>query len=256
MKLGWRLFMHSVRQLFLNIGPALQIAWLPTLIVFAVIYWAVTTMPPGFPMNGSSIHWDQVPEGTAPRILLPLVAYLFAFVWVAVGWHRYVLLQENPEWYGFPPRISNMGAYALVSVGIGILLALLVILIGIGLSIIAPIIAGSDLIANILGFIIQVLVYALFMRMAVALPAKAIGENFTIGDGLAATVHVRPAIRVLAALLLLFSWTPTFLAGTFLAPIVQSLMYQLAAQWIITMLGISVLTTLYGHFEQRRELLA
>ena len=107
--IGWQIFVHALRMVFGNFKQVLQITIGPALIaVAAMIVMALMT-------RGSSEPVYYGAEGPPPDLggglVLPvLVAFLIVFaifLWVAVAWHRYVLLEEYPN--GLLPTLKPIG---------------------------------------------------------------------------------------------------------------------------------------------------
>lgn len=245
--------MHSVRQLLLNLGAAVQISWLPFGLVAAAAIWALSGT--SGVVFGETVPIEQVPPGFIPKMLLLAVVTLFCFIWVAVNWHRFVLLAEYPSWFGAPPRVDRMLSYLGTSVLIILMVIVLLIVLSIASVLLFPVLQ-IPLLGPLANVLLGAVLSAIIFRMSMPLPAVSIGEQMTFGEGFEVTRGSFLPIVVLAFLISMLSAIPQFLIETPLAPIVTSAAYMIASQWLIAMLGISVLTTLYGYFVERRELLA
>lgn len=257
MTLGWRLFIHSVRQLLLNIGPALRISLLPFLIFLAVYLSigqeamvAIALMqddPALLDKNFGSIFLSIFGLGLVAAI---------CFIWVAVAWHRYVLLEEEPGPFFARMQRGPMVAY----LGASVRLFLVVFLISIVISVVAGLLGGILFLFPMLAILVftvtSVVLYALILGLSMILPAAALQDPIPLALARRTAWANLGAILVLSLLLTLLNSIPQILAETPLGPIVASAAYQLPSQWLITMLGISVATTLYGHFIQGRDLVA
>ena len=102
---GLRLFWHSLWQLFGNLPAALMISALPAALMVGLLY-------------ALNLEFLLVPENlnrALARGLLPcgrLAVFVFAaqaaFCWIAVGWHRFVLMEE-PHGRGIPAQANVIG---------------------------------------------------------------------------------------------------------------------------------------------------
>ena len=165
-------------------------------------------------------------------------------LWVAVAWHRFVLLEERggslPTFHG-----SRMFAYFVV-----IFLMMIGLALGAGA---AGAIAGIAL-SNITPlFVLAMLAIAVatlwaFYRLSPLLPAAALGESMGVKQAWEATASISGAVLGAALLLILFA----LLCGGaamlvwFQVNILIGVILMGVVQWAYTMVGISVLTTIYG----------
>lgn len=249
---GFRLFRHAVLMVIDNIAVALRISFLPFLGLGAATYFVavflVQAAPPGTEGAGAT---------SVSVILALLTLYVIVYVWVAVGWHRYVLLSIEPGpawplWSG-----AKIWAYVVAVLRLIPLSLLLGLIAGIIFSIPAAIFNNGSVSTNdgtVLGFLLGVTISYIAMRLSLVLPAAAIGEFMRVPDAWAKTKSFSKPIFVAALCVGVLTAIPNLLLLTPLAPILGSVMYSLVAQWFILMLGISMLTALYGHIVEGREL--
>ena len=176
-------------------------------------------------------------------------------LWVAVAWHRYVLLSEAPN--GWLP-VWN-GSVIASYLGQGIKLGLLTcILVFIGLFILIPLVKfgtamQSLLFGNFLFFGFQILLGFFFLRVCLAFPAAAVGQPFGLFDSWDET---RPYSKTLFVIAIVEAAIGTALAQTsdlfgasLIGTIVNSAVNILFALW-----SVSVVTTLYGFIIEGRSL--
>ena len=100
--LGWQIFVHSVRMVFGNLKQVLQITIGPALIATALIVGLF--MVSGIPLEALDDSAEGLPAGTSAAsvflFVLGLVVVIFVTMfWIAVSWHRFILLEEYPSWY-------------------------------------------------------------------------------------------------------------------------------------------------------------
>ncbi len=246
---AWAIFVHSIRQVFGNLPEALQISGLIYLGQMAIaIALGVTT---------TAMEATTEPTGAeATKVTIAMMAMLIALMWIAVAWHRFVLLNERPA--GYLPQLSlqRLGRYA----GRSVLIALLSLLIGMVLWL-----AFGTLFVGLFGLtwltelliVICVIVPVLtfLYRLSTILPGVAVDRDLGFADGWVATTGETPTILILAFL----SGVAAIFLGSPLALLpegsILSLLWQVISGWVQMMISASILTTLYGHYIEKRALL-
>jgi hypothetical protein len=251
--MGVSLFVHSVRLVLGDWRNALKITGLLYLIyavpalVFALLFPTPVQPEQAMAALGSGGFLG----------LITAILAIVAFVWVAVAWHRYVLLDEVPAGQ-FPEfnssRLLSYGGYSLLIGLIGFVLSFIV-------SAVVGIIAIPLL--NVVGvFITGLLALAAVLivgyRLAPILPSIAIGKPITLRQAWEATNSANVPIIVLAVLSAVAALVidiPAFVfamagpIGGFLA-----VLWTLATGWAKMIVGVSILTTLYGHYIEGRAI--
>jgi len=256
---GLTIFSHSFRQVSGNFGMAVRISggfWI-LLLGVGFVYGLIAAL-------SQSVFLSFI-------FGIALVVFL---VWgislVAVVWHRYVLLEERPS--GFLPYREGLRVWPYFWYGIGIaiivFLALLVLFLLSTLVLDAgDILAvfdqntssspGFDLVVN---FIVGLLASLIYLRMALILPAVALDERLTLSESWNQTKGYSGSILIIAAILALLNSGGAIVFGMVVisahnAPLVLLLagMAYFLFQWFYFMLNISILSTLYGHIVQKRE---
>lgn len=245
---GWEIFIHSVRLVFSNIDAAFQISLVPY-VISSLAFWflgvealaLIDTADPEVLVSVGGDVWLGL-------IFYGIVAILMS-LWIAVAWHRFVLLEEYatgwiPKFYG-----GAIGSYF----GKGLLLGLIIV----GATILVSITVGLILIP-VLPFVFPFLIMAmatyLFYRFCPVLPAAAIGRSMTFGEAWEATKGNGGPIAILVVLVILFSTlleVPNMIGGS---DTTIGTIYTLVVNWIMTLVGASVLTTFYGHFIEGRAI--
>jgi hypothetical protein len=248
-KLGIDIFVHSVRLVLNDWRTALRISIVPYLItaVPSLLFGLLFPPNPADPMGAAA--------GAGALGLISLVLYVGAFLWLAVTWHRYVLVDEVPRRSVPPFNQARMGAYFMRSLIIfGILL-----LISIAMMLVSAVAAMIFLpLAFIVSIIFYMVMAAVSYRLSPMLPAAALDRTMTVQEALAATdgantqFIILAVVSVLAALVinlpvLLFAFLGGF--GALLG-----LLWSLVTGWVIMLVGISLLTTIYGHFVEGRAI--
>lgn len=246
---GVQIFSHSLRQVMDNLGPALKVSGVLYLVQVGI------TMLLGYAM--ASAGMGMMGGGMGLGVVLVLVVSLITGIWIAVAWHRYVLLGEMPAGFVPPFMGERLGQYFIKSLLIGLVLMVLGMILGMIVgTLFGRLMMGGMLMGMLLMAVtVQVPMIFLGLRLAAALPGTALDQNPPLMAGWQATTgEWRPLLQlsVIMALSLwavnLISW---FVFGGFglLANI-----WQLIAGWPVTMVGLSILTTLYGHYIEKRPL--
>jgi hypothetical protein len=258
--LGLQIFIHSVRQVFGNFGAALRISGLLTLVQIALVFVLgvqVLYSPDGGQamMLAGNFPWVQ--------LLLYLLLSVIAGLWIAVAWHRYVLREEDsgafiPAWHG-----DRVWAYFAKSFLIGLAIGLVALVASVIVSLVAGLVpTGTAVTQNtmtavgtLVGLLIAWPVIYVFYRLSPALPAAALGEPLGLGDAWRKMAGKGGVIFVLALISIIVSvalaWAPVYLLGL---TGVAALIWGVVVQWFNLMVGISIMTTLYGHYVEGRAL--
>ncbi|MEL6587263.1 MAG: hypothetical protein AAFQ50_11480, partial [Pseudomonadota bacterium] len=178
---------------------------------------------------------------------------LIVSLWVAVAWHRYVLLDERPT--GVIPtfRGSEMGAYFLWSLLIGLMIVIAIFAASIPLGLVLLIVpAGVGALVVTSGALFLGMI--LFYRLGILLPSIAIGKQMTVSDAWDATRGHSGTVMVLALLTVGISQAlqiPAMIDG---GSGLVGTVYQTVIGWIGLMLGVATLTSLYGHLVEGRPI--
>lgn len=257
---GWLIFKHAVLMLWQNKIVALRLAVVPFLIGIAAIVVFVSMfsdmdlmqemMFPGSPIgNQPELMPEQMP-GFFTGLIGFLVLSLAFTLWVIVAWHRFILLEEYPEGLIPPFNGNRVLAYFGQILKIMLIGMLLAIPIGIVMAF-----AGQNFVLMIVfGTIVGVVLIVVFYRISIILPGSAIGKPVTIREAWDATKGASFAIVVLVVLGGVAQMIVQFVAGFFIVVPVLGFAINLLVSFAIGMINASILTTLYGHYIEGREL--
>lgn len=251
---GIDIIRHGIDMLLRNLSQALRISagpfvllFLATLVLAAVGFGPADVNPETGEITGSI-------GGATLGGLVGLLLGLLVFSWVAVAWHRYVLLEETPP--GLLPAFRSELVWPYL--GRSVLIALILIVAAIPLGLVMGLVfaAGQSIIATVIvGLVLWIVLGWLGMRLSLVLPARAVDKPITFGESWAATAPASGPIALVVVVLgvlnvvlgLLFAQIGANILGTLLG---------LLLQWFTALLGLSVLTTLYGSLVERRPLAA
>lgn len=189
--------------------------------------------------------------------LAVLLVAVVTGLWIAVGWHRYVLLNEKPEL--LPAfRQDRMIAYFIRSLILGLIILLPAIIWGMIVGVVFSPFAygGAGLVAILLmTLIIQLPLVFLGLRLSAALPGQALGVQSEVLAGWNATAHDNRALAELAVLLVASIFVINLIGmAVFGHLMITAILWQVVTNWLVTMVGVSILTTLYGHYIEKRPL--
>ena len=253
---------HAFRSTTDNIGFAFHISW----------PWMLLLLPLNVVVNlYLVINGLEDPKNFTVQsflIFTPLViASIIAYCSIAVNWHRYVLLDEIAEGWqrlrmdGLMWRyIGNAFLIGLILMA-GVFVAVLIfVLVGLGVN--AAIGEASLIVIVPCVFALYAYAFVSAYRLAVKLPSVALGRNdFSMRDAWRATDGNFWQILglVLLFFLCLFLVGLAMLLVTYLfgqlgmVGLSVSLAIQVAVNWVATILGVTLLTSLYGFFVDGRE---
>ena len=250
--MAFDLLRHAIKMILDNIGEAIKASAVPVILLFllAVVFGsAIPTIDPSMtPDELAAINLGAV----FGNLLIMVVGYLILFGWLAVTWHRFILLGEYP---GPVPAFAgkNVGAY------IGQLVILFLVLIGVGLAVA---LAGGlvtmilPVFAALVGAVLFVLLGVVYLRLALTLPAVAVGARLGLREAWEVTKpHAGTFVGIFFLLVLLR--IVMALPGLLMASIGLGLVavaLNLLASWFTMIVGVGILTTLYGHIVEGREL--
>jgi hypothetical protein len=251
---GLQILMHSIRQVIGNLDGAIKVSLVPygiqalagTLLLGGAMGMA-RSGGPGAGMAGLGFGWFVF-------VLVLLVTSL----WIAVGWHRYILLNERPT--GFVPVFDaeRIFAYFLRSLGYGILLILIAMVLGLVVGgLLSPLVTNGrvGLFMILSALLIQLPLVLLSFRFTAGLPGAALGQGTDFMAGWQATSGATMDIAVLSVIVVVANLALTLIdVYVFGGLWILSLIWGLLVGWLVTMVGISILTTLYGHYVEKRPL--
>lgn len=245
--LGYRMFSHALRMVFTNLPDALRLSVALVVAGQLALWLLVYRHEPALTPAG--------PEDIGPAAGVGMQAIAGFLVngllgaWVAVAWHRFVLLQEYPQAV-LPPwsasrTLSYFGRLLLVSLIVGLAG-------GLGAAVlILPLTAALGSVGvGVGGAVVGTGVIWLSLRLGLVMPSAAIDQPMGLRQSWAATAPVSRDLVGLSVIGL------AGLAATALLAMPGPLgaILGAVASWITLMVGASVLTTVYGVAVEGREL--
>ncbi len=249
---GLHIFRHSVRQVTGNLEGAIRVSGL----LYAV--QAVVGLIFGLGVaNSMGAGLGGMTGGMGLGVLITLLVAIVTGLWIAVGWHRYVLLNEKPDL--LPAfRQDRMLAYFLRSLLLGLIILLPAIVWGMVIGVIFSGLfhIGLGLVGVLLmTLIIQLPLVFAGLRLSAALPGQALGVESEVLAGWRATAHDNRALAELTVIVVVAIFAVNLIGMLVFGHLmITAILWQLVTNWLITMVGVSILTTLYGHYIEKRPL--
>lgn len=235
--MGLKLFMHAVRLLFDNLATAIRIS--------GIIYVVAVLVP-----NFLLARGEEPPQPEElPLLFLAAMVSIAGGIWIAIAWHRYILLGEEPG--GYLPEFN--GRRLLSYFGWSVVLGLILVPVTLAAALLAALLGPAALMlaALVSTFIVTVVLY----RIALVLPARAVDQPLRLGEAWRATSGATGDILVLALLTTLMIVLIDVPALAFVGPLeVLALGWRAVTGWIVLLVGAGILTTLYGHYAEGRPI--
>lgn len=255
---GWKIFIHSVQMVFGNLGPALRISgllYLAYMLVNAYFLLNYTDDLRALQQNmAAGFVPTELPSGLLSSMALSFVVGLLTSLWIAVLWHRFILLSKIPG-SAIPPLYSGMVASYL---GKTIQLSLILAVFGIALGMLLGVAIGpllGPLAASAIPLILLGVLLYLSYRLGLVFPAIALKSSMTFKISWEKTKPASGAIAQLAVIAVVFAIIIQIPSNMNPDPTsLINLIYSYVVGWIAMMVGISVLTTLYGIHIEGREI--
>ena len=254
---SWRIFRHAFLMVARNLGPLVQISLLPGVICTAILLGldqiAGATDLFGGPINNLNDPFTEQLAANEPTGLygfLSFASIVLTMVWIAVAWHRFILLGERPKRLLPSVHRAELGAYLFV----GLKLLLLAIVSLVPALLVVMLSATIDgVFATLLPIIVSVAASTVFYRLGALLPSAALGKTQTFKQAWSATNGQTPTLFGLAII--------TALLGVFVDSVSSAIGIGPLANgvsWILSILGmfltVSIVTTIYGVFVENRDL--
>jgi hypothetical protein len=257
------LLRHVVQQVFGNLRAAARITILPVLLGYGLCF-AIALMLLGADDLALFTQADEAAtrapgpdEVTAFALaFLGVVALCFpillvCYSWAAVGWHRYVLLEEYPSGFAAHWRGGVVGSYVWAIVRLGLMFAGVLVLLVIVLSILGPVLSQNPGSLLFLNFSLGIGLTWLAARLGLILPASALGGYMKLGESWAFTKPAASAILLPILIVPIAFFVVNFVLG--LVPVIGFFLL-LVSIWLQMLVNLALMTTLYGNLVEGRQL--
>jgi hypothetical protein len=250
------LLTHAVRQVFGNLGGVIRVTGLLYALQVAVMLILAPTMMLGIRTMG----------GMALSGFVAMIVSIILSLWMAVAWHRYILKSELND----SPLPAFRGDRMLSYFGFSLLVGLIIVPVALILMLVVfPLLlpdmsqldprtmgsAGFQLRIALISLAIYVPIGALLFRLSNVLPSAAIGGELGIGqawqktDGSTGTMFALAILVALGVFVIDLPVTLGLIQGYW--PVI---IWLTVSNWVKWIVGISLLTTVYGHYVEGRPL--
>lgn len=248
--LGIQIFRHAVLMLVNNLGAAFRISLGPFLLAVGAVFIVIATLTSTSDQPNMDARFLSV-------LILLFAVLVLLFCWTAVAWHRYALLEESPG--AFFPRWTGTAVKKYFGASVRFFFATLLVITVAGLALGAAVGAigfGNFDTTNAgpAAFLINSVIGYFCLRFALVLPAAALGGRMKLGESWSNTGRLWAPIFVSHIAFVLFFSIPGWILQTPLGAPLSGFAYFALAAWLQTMVGISILTTLYGFIVEERDL--
>lgn len=252
---GIEIFLHAVKMVVNNLPSALRISGVLMAVQFLVIFG----LGAGVILTGADLG-NPAAAAAYPfgRAFVGLVVMIVTGLWIAVAWHRFILLEESPTGPMPPFNGAAIGAYVVA----GIIFALILIVIAIPISMLAGLLLAPILMAGggeqslLAGLLLIALVYLpvawVGYRISPILPSAAVGKRMAVKEAWYATGTSGGAFIVLTLVSVFAGYLLNAPAGVL--PGILGQVWAFLANWMTVLVGASILTTIYGHYVEGRQL--
>jgi hypothetical protein len=263
-------FRHGIRSVVENIPAAFAMSW-PWLVVGGLLsiypYYVILTSSVVANESSSATFAEVAPALFAILFLVALFMVIFASI--AVNWHRYILRDEWPTGANklrFDRQVARyIGNLFLISLAVGLLLIIpMIVLTAVfGRDRAEPALGEFSLIKTAIAGVVSFIAGGVFFRYALQLPAVALGRR-DYGIGLSARDTGGNFVQL--GLLSVLSWLVNEAAQYGVLALVWasgaigsnvalaiSIAISFLMTWLLGLLGITLLSSLYGYFVENRE---
>lgn len=249
---------HALLQIIRQPVDVLRIFFLPLSATFLIVKLAglAFTLSPFY--TQVAIMRGVMPWGRLASVTLVTT---LIFLWAAAAWHRFILLSERPR--GFWPIVPWSAYLAFLRKGllIGLLVVLIVFAASFAYGAVLGIAAGftkrpPGLVAIVIGLCVFFPIIVMALRIAVNLPGAAIQSPDRMGeiwhdmtDSFWTLLGLLIALTILRYLV---GEAQSFLGLTSLTT--RGFLLAAALESLQVILSLSIVTTLYGHYVEKRPL--
>lgn len=179
---------------------------------------------------------DVMREHSGSLAFLNLVTF-FVSVWIAVAWHRFILLGERPK--GALPRVhlSQMLGYLWMTIQIMLVAGVVGMVVGlVGVLIVGP--------TSILILMVLVPVIYVFYRISPMLPTAALGQRLSMADAWKSTQSIQGPVFSAGLFATVGGFFITAI-GAAMPGFLLGLLGSLITGWLVVIVGVSVVSTIY-----------
>lgn len=255
-----KIFFHAINMVIRNFAQGLRLALVPMLLSQIIAGLGMYVLTGSIVPNPDALlHSAQTDVGTYYLLIFGTAFLnLFMMAWIAVGWHRFILLEERqhsylPVWHsgliwGYIKKIL-----LLLLIMVPVILVISLVLIPIVIAAMSPT-NQNPLMALIPFAIMYILIIWIFTRLSLVLPAVSIGETMGIGDAWFSSKPLSFAFLVVGVLSAIIMNIPALMVTCIDLPDVVAAILNFLFGIVGVLVAASVLTTFYGVAVEKREI--
>jgi len=243
-----QIFLHAVRMVLSNLGPAMRIS--------AALMLAQLVLVVVLGLDGVYSYSADATQTPQAGFFLFLAVQMFLGLWIVVAWHRYILQEEAPG--AFLPRFDGAAIWryvvaSLIMVAIIIPLAMVVSVLAV--LAVLPMLGSGNPGAGVAlaGALIYLPIVYISYRISPILASAAIGPRLAVREAWYATGGSGGAILSISLLAFLF-WIVLSIPGFVMEASFLTSIWGFLVQWATTLVAASTVTTIYGHYVEKRPL--
>jgi hypothetical protein len=256
-------FSHALKSTWYNLPFAFHVSWPWLLLLIPVSVWGDTTVPDFDPMKMTP-EQQAVMNQFLFKTYVSVAVSMAIYASIAISWHLYILKDEVPHGFArlrFDKTVWRYFGNSILVILFATLALLPLVLLVAGLGTMA----GLTPQAVINGFVIAAVLVAfpVTYRMSVKLPAIALGRrDFRFGDAWNATRGNTFQLIGLGLLSVLIAMLTGLIFGLLREHVVSFasdvlkwpfLLVRHLAGWGLAIFAITMLTSLYGFFVEKRD---
>ncbi|WP_424983459.1 hypothetical protein [Maritalea sp. S77] len=248
---GLNIFYVAVWRVFANLNVAFRISafWFGAIILISSATWYVSEF--ALDMWNKEQH-VQLAIQIAPILVgVQLLCAFFGLTVVAVGWHRFSLLNENPNGFVIDLPTGKMKSCLWAAFKFWLAIVLLLIVVAIFSTQLGALVGEFQ---PVLSFVISILYGVVLVGPAMLLPAASIDQQLGIARMVDIVRQNFGFLLVLSTIYVLFSlgmnFVLNFAENNYLQTsnavvLILVWLVQTAFRWISVMFGLSYVTELY-----------
>lgn len=251
---GLNIFYVAVWRVFTNLSVAFRISafWFGTIILISSATWYLSEFALEMWNNEQYV---QLAIQVAPiLVLVELVCAFFGLTVVAVGWHRFSLLNENPNGFVIDLPTGRMKSCLWAAFKFWLAIVLLLIIVVILTTQIGALVGEFQ---PVLSLVISILYGVVLVGPAMLLPAASLDQQLGIAKMVDIVRQNFGLLLLLSTIYALFSLgmnfilnfaENNFLQTSNIVVLILIWLVQTAYRWISVMFGLSYVTELYRNF--------
>ena len=273
--MAFAMMSHAVRMLWANLGNAARVSVLPLLLMYVFIFVVLTfyvmtdetivAFLEGYAELGGLDPSNPPPEITAPELpgltaMMVVIGFLFMFIvmafmaWIAIAWHRFILLEEYPEGWLPSFRWDDIVEYVWKLILLSFVYAFIALVPLVTFAIIGAGMGGAGIGLSAISVVLLLPVFMwLSFRLSIVLPSAAVSRRMALGEAWRVTEPYSGTIFWFGVVYLGVIIVIQLALGLLgIIPVVGAIA-SLFGSWFTTILGFSALTTVYGVAVEGRQ---